>query len=53
MDKYELKTLFIRGGAWQVVLLFLDELSTRKLPWDWFHEVCHQQGLESNQINHL
>ena len=28
MDKYELKTLFIRGGAWQVVLLFVDELST-------------------------
>ena len=42
MDKYELHTflhIHIRGGAWQVVLLFMDELPTRKLPWDWYREV--------------
>ena len=42
MDKYELQTflhIHIRGGAWQVVLLFMDELPTRKLPWDWYREV--------------
>ncbi|PFX14009.1 NACHT, LRR and PYD domains-containing protein 3 [Stylophora pistillata] len=38
MDKYELKTfltIHIREGAWQVVLLFTDELRSRKLPSDW------------------
>ena len=42
MDKYELQTflyIHIRGGAWQVVLLFMDELPTPKLPWDWYREV--------------
>lgn len=42
VDKYKLKTslhIHIRGGAWQVALLFMDELSTRKLSWDWYHEV--------------
>ena len=42
MDKYELKTLFIRGGAWRVVLLFMDELPTRKQPWDWCHEMWEE-----------
>ena len=38
MDKDELKTfltIHIREGAWQVVLLFMDELPRVKLPWDW------------------
>ena len=38
MDKDELKTfltIHIREGAWQVVLLFMDELPKYKLPWDW------------------
>ena len=38
MDKGELKTfltIHIREGAWQVVLLFMDELPKYKLPWDW------------------
>ena len=30
------------GGAWQVVLLFMDELPTRKLPWDLCHEVWEE-----------
>ena len=42
MDKYELKTLFIRGSAWRVVLLFMDELPTRKQPWDWCHEMWEE-----------
>ena len=44
MDKYELKTflhIHIRGGAQQEVLLFVDELPTRK-PWDWCHEVWEE-----------
>ena len=42
MDKDELKrflTIHIREGVWQVVLLFIDKLATRKLPRDWYHEV--------------
>ena len=42
MYKYELHTflrIHIRGGACQVVLLFMDELPTRKLSWDWYREV--------------
>ena len=38
MDKDELKTfltIHIREGAWQVVLLFTDELPRGKLQWDW------------------
>ena len=38
MNKNELKTfltIHIREGAWQVVLLFMDELPKYKLPWDW------------------
>ena len=45
MDKYELKTfltIHIRGGAWQVALLFMDELPARKLPWDWYREVWEE-----------
>ena len=41
MDEDELKTfltIHIREGAWQVVLLFTDELSEYYLPWDWCHE---------------
>ena len=39
MDKYELQTflhIHIRGGAWQVVLLFMDELQ---------HVNCHGTGV--------
>ena len=42
MDKYKLQPflhIHIRGGALQVVLLFMDELPTRKLPWEWYREV--------------
>ena len=42
MDKHELETfltIHIREGAWQVVLLFMDELPEYKLPLDWYHEV--------------
>ena len=38
MDKDELKiflTIHTREGAWQVVMLFTDELPRVKLPWDW------------------
>ena len=41
MDGDELKTfltIHIREGAWQVVLLFMDELPEYYLPWDWCHE---------------
>lgn len=42
MSKDELKTfltIHIREGASQVVLLFMDELPTFKLPWHWYREV--------------
>ncbi|XP_022785156.1 uncharacterized protein LOC111325590 isoform X1 [Stylophora pistillata] len=42
MDEHELKTfltIHIREGAWQVVLLFTDELPSDKLPRDWFDEM--------------
>ena len=42
MDKDKLKTfltIHIREGAWQVVLLFIDELPRFKLPWNWYREV--------------
>ena len=45
MGKYELKTfltIHIREGAWQVALLFMDELPARKLPWDWYREVWEE-----------
>ncbi|PFX15540.1 hypothetical protein AWC38_SpisGene20240 [Stylophora pistillata] len=42
MDEYELKaflTIHIREGAWQVVLLFMDELPLHNLPWGLYHEM--------------
>ena len=49
MDKDELKTfltIHIREGAWQVVLLFVDELPKYKLPWDWYREVWDEDEYE-------
>ncbi|PFX28923.1 NACHT, LRR and PYD domains-containing protein 13 [Stylophora pistillata] len=45
MDKYELKaflTIHIREGAWQVVLLFMDELPSHNLPWGFYHEMWYE-----------
>ncbi|CAH3137937.1 unnamed protein product, partial [Pocillopora meandrina] len=45
MDKDELKSfliIHIREGASQVVLLFLNELPTRKLPLEWYPGVSHE-----------
>ena len=57
MDKYELQTflhIHIRGGAWQVVLLFMDELPTRKLPWDWYREVWDEdEKMFSMYVRHI
>ena len=42
MSNDELKTfltIHIREGESQVVLLFMDELPTFKLPWHWYREV--------------
>ena len=45
MDKYKLKTflsIHIREGAWQVALLFMDELPSYKLPRDWFDDLWYR-----------
>ena len=45
MDKDELKTfltIHIREGAWQVVLLFTDELSIHEPPWGSHHEIYYK-----------
>ena len=45
MDKDELKTfltIHIREGAWQVVLLFTDELPKVKLPRDWCGKIHNE-----------
>ena len=45
MDKDELKTfltIHIREGAWQVVLLFTDELSIHEPPWGSHHEIYNK-----------
>ena len=52
MDKDELKrflTIHIREGVWQVVLLFIDKLATRKLPRDWYHEVWGEDEDEDEE----
>ena len=49
MDKDNLETfltIHIREGAWQVVLLFMDELPTSKLPRTWYHEVRDEDDYE-------
>ena len=53
MDEDELKTfltIHVREGAWQVLLLFMDELPTRKLPWDWYHEVWDEDEGEDKEM---
>ena len=55
MDKDELKTfltIHIREGAWQVVLLFTDELPKCKLPWDWCGIILNKDENEevSNEV---
>ena len=53
MDEDELETfltIHIREGAWQVVLLFIDELATHKLPWDWYREVWDEDGNEDGEM---
>ena len=55
MDKGELKTfltIHIREGAWQVVLLFTDELPKCKLPWDWCGIILNKDENEevSNEV---
>ena len=45
MNKDELKTfltIHIREGAWQVVLLFTDELSIHEPPWGSHHEIYNK-----------
>ena len=52
MDKDELKrflTIHIREGVWQVVLLFIDKLATRKLPRDQYHEVWGEDEDEDEE----
>ncbi|XP_022804727.1 uncharacterized protein LOC111341950 isoform X1 [Stylophora pistillata] len=53
VDEYELKTflsIHIREGAWQVALLFMDELSYNKLPWDWFFDAWYRWEEEEEII---
>ena len=50
MNKNELKTfltIHIREGAWQVVLLFMDELPKYKLSRDWYPEVWDEDEMFS------
>ena len=52
MDKDELKTfltIHIREGAWQVVLLFTDELPRVKLPWDWCDIIYNEDEDEDKE----
>ena len=53
MDKDELKTfltIHIREGAWQVVLLFTDELPRVKLPRDWCGIIHNEDEEVSNEV---
>ncbi|PFX15012.1 NACHT, LRR and PYD domains-containing protein 12 [Stylophora pistillata] len=53
MDKYKLKTflsIHIREGAWQVALLFMDELPSDELPRDWFVDVWYLWEEEEEMI---
>ena len=55
MDKDELKTfltIHIREGAWQVVLLFTDELPRVKLPRDWCG-IIHNEDEEEEVSNEV
>ena len=49
MDKDELKTfltIHIREGAWQVVLLFTDELSIFKQPWYYYRIIYNEDEVK-------
>ena len=53
MDEDELKTfltIHIREGAWQVVLLFTDELPRVKLPRDWCGIIHNEDEEVSNEV---
>ena len=55
MDKDELKaflTIHIREGAWQVVLLFTDELPRVKLPRDWCG-IIHNEDEDEEVFNEV
>ena len=55
MDKDELKTfltIHIREGAWQVVLLFTDELPRVKLPRDWC-DIIHIEDEDEEVSNEV
>ena len=52
MNKNELETfltIHIREGAWQVVLLFTDELPRGKLPWDWCGIILNEDEEEEEE----
>nr|XP_058961680.1 uncharacterized protein LOC131788621 [Pocillopora verrucosa] len=54
MDKDELKaflTIHIREGAWQVVLLFTDELSISKQPWYCFRVIYNEDEDEDEEVS--
>ena len=54
MDKGELKTfltIHIREGAWQVVLLFTDELPKVKLPWDRCGKIHNEDEDEDEEVS--
>ncbi|XP_022806346.1 NACHT, LRR and PYD domains-containing protein 9-like [Stylophora pistillata] len=53
MDKYKLKTflrIHITEGAWQVALLFMDELPSDELPRDWFVDAWYRWEEEEEMI---
>ena len=53
MSKYELETfltIHIIEGAWQVVLLFVDELPRVKLPRDWYSIIDNEDEEVSNEM---
>ena len=54
MDKGELKTfltIHIREGAWQVVLLFTDELPISKQPWYCFRVIYNEDEDEDEEVS--
>ena len=54
MDEDELKTfltIHIREGAWQVVLLFTDELSISKQPWYCFRVIYNEDEDEDEEVS--
>ena len=54
MDEDELKTfltIHIREGAWQVVLLFTDELPISKQPWYCFRVIYNEDEDEDEEVS--